>query len=557
MSKKLPMVWMNVTTSANWSRPPVGIVRVEQALCAGLADLFGAERFRRCVWLDGEFVEWVPGVAEADPISTELMDVIFPKSASFDLARMFVSRAFKLYGKNQTAGRSNKNQEVAISVTKVQPLHPRPGDILISVGLDWDSPASSQFFEISKKRGLRIITCCYDLIPVLFPQYCVGEVAKRFKEYFMQLTWGSSAVLCISEQTRQDYKKLCSDLGAPVRETVIIPLGDNVPGETGNVSREVSTLAAEPFIIFVSTIERRKNHEVLYRAYHLLCRSGYREKLPKLVFVGMPGWGVGDLLKDIELDPETKGLIVQLNHVSDAELNHLYKKALFCVYPSLYEGWGLPVGEALALGKAVIASAQGSLPEVGGDLVRYVPPWHAQAWADAIMELVMSPEKITLMEKNVVDRYSPRLWKDTAIVVKQLVDNITSNPNRSIKLYPGYDMSTLCGYHDGASIVSNGESGILLFGPHRSLAQGNYAVSIIGKVGDENKSNLDIEFVFSGGECALFTSSVTQKDLTRVRKKLIEFQITIDEPVVDYEIRCLVGAGAIIQLDLVEINNID
>ena len=72
----------------------------------------------------------------------------------------------------------------------------------------------------------------------------------------------------------------------------------------------------------------------------------------------MPGWGVGDLLKDIELDPLTKGMIVQLNHVNDAELLRLYESSMFCVFPSLYEGWGLPVGEALSLGKAVLCSIE-------------------------------------------------------------------------------------------------------------------------------------------------------------------------------------------------------
>ena len=102
----------------------------------------------------------------------------------------------------------------------------------------------------------------------------------------------------------------------------------------------VQAATKQPFILFVSTIERRKNHEVLYRAYHLLARQGTIESLPKLVFVGMPGWGVGDLLKEIELDPLTRGMIIQLHHVSDGELSYLYKKALFCVFPSLYEGVG-------------------------------------------------------------------------------------------------------------------------------------------------------------------------------------------------------------------------
>ena len=72
-------------------------------------------------------------------------------------------------------------------------------------------------------------------------------------------------------------------------------------------------------------------------------------------------------MKDIELDPLTRGLIIQLNHVTDGELSHLYKKAPFCCVPVVIRRLGPPVGEALAMGKAVIASGEGSLPEVGGD----------------------------------------------------------------------------------------------------------------------------------------------------------------------------------------------
>jgi glycosyltransferase involved in cell wall biosynthesis len=424
-SKKVPTVWMNVTTSANWTRPPVGIVRVEQALCEELGKLLGITRFKQCVWVDGEFSEWIPTSTEEDERHAKAVDIIFPNSKSFDLSRKFLARALGTFERKSINKSSASSNLLEISVPLDTLINTRPvyGDIIISVGLDWDQPYTSAFFDLSNKHGLKIITCCYDLIPVLFPQYCVGDVASRFKEYFNMLTWGSAAVLCISKQTQNDYLALCSQLGAPERPTCILPLGDNVPSGNGDISPAIEAVLAEPFILFVSTIERRKNHEVLYRAYHLLCQLGHKHLLPKLVFVGMPGWGVGDLLKDIELDPLTQGLIIQLNHVNDGELGELYKKALFCVYPSLYEGWGLPVGEALAVGKAVLASNQGSLPEVGGNLVKYLDPWNSKSWADAILEWVTSPSAIQQMERKVVEQYEVRSWAAAAKSVEQLIDS--------------------------------------------------------------------------------------------------------------------------------------
>ncbi|MET3119258.1 glycosyltransferase involved in cell wall biosynthesis [Undibacterium sp. GrIS 1.8] len=500
-----PTIWFNVTTSANWTRPPVGIVRVEMALCDELNKIYGDIRFKRCAWIDGQFIEYIsPKIGQTEEVEVAL-DAILPDSASFDLARLFLAKALSQFKIKE----ADQHISLSIPTQKSSKHKPVAGDILISIGLDWDQPYSQHFYQLQKENGIRVVTCCYDLIPVLFPQYCVGEVARRFKEYFTQLSWGSEAVLCISEQTKRDYISLCSELGAPARQTCVIPLGDNVPSELGAISKQVLDIVEEPYILFVSTIERRKNHEVLYRAYHLLAKAGHYKILPKLVFVGMPGWGVGDLLKDIELDPLTHGFILQLNHVNDAELNQLYKRALFCVYPSLYEGWGLPVGEALALGKVVISSNYGSLPEVGGDLVKYVDPWNPQAWADAILNLLENPLLISEIELGVKQKYLVRKWSQTAKVVSNLIDELVANPKKEWLWLPGYDMSTQAGIHVGGSIVASGEHGFLLYGPHRALPKGSYDVSIFGQTGHGNGDGTVLDVVAEHGGCVLGESLIT------------------------------------------------
>jgi glycosyltransferase involved in cell wall biosynthesis len=437
-------------------------------------------------------------------------------------------------------------------------MRPSAGDILISIGLDWDQSYTSHFYHLSRKRGVKVISCCYDLIPVLFPQYCVGDVASRFKDYFSILTWGSSAVLCISEQTKKDLLNLWSEIGSPERKTCVIPLGDNVPSGTGNMSKLTQSVITENFILFVSTIERRKNHEILYKAYHLLVRMGYAQQLPKLVFVGMPGWGVGDLLKDIELDPLVQGLIIQLNHVSDAELLELYQHALFCVYPSLYEGWGLPVGEALSLGKVVLSSDQGSLPEVGGNLVKYVPAWNPQAWADAIWELVSNPNILNSLATKVKDSYVTRKWSDTAKVVSELVTELL-NESQSYEqtLYPGYDFSTQCGLHVGSRLESTGESGFLMFGPFISLNPGKYHLDIVGCVKSyADNAVITFDVVSNAGKhCyAITRSNITSSTHTLDEDlSLLSIDIDLDKLVTDMEIRCIVSNKLEICLNLIKI----
>jgi glycosyltransferase involved in cell wall biosynthesis len=551
-----PRVWMNVTTSVAWTRPPVGIVRVETEMAAALAAALGPERFRRCIWVDGQFVSWT-GKREAgarDRVD-RAVDSLLPNLPSLSQARQLLGQALRAHA----VEREGPDDHLAIELPTRSDNLSRPvrGDFLVSIGLDWDGAYTAHFHELQRDRGVRIITCCYDLIPVLFPHYCVGDVAAKFKNYFATMTWGSEAVLCISDNTRRDYETLCREMGAPARETAVIPLGDQVSAAPGEApGDEVERLLASPYILFVSTIERRKNHEVLYRAYRLLRERRPALALPKLVFVGMPGWGVGDLLKDIELDPLTKGLIVQLNHVSDADLAHLYRHAFFCAYPSLYEGWGLPVAEALTAGKLVLASDKGSLPEVGGDLVTYLDPWSPQAWADEIERLVDDPAEVRRREARVQREYVPRHWSDAADIVVGLIERLKARPRpRSEVLYPGYDLSTQAGVHVGPSLRSVGKTGFLMFGPYRSISPGRYRCELAYGVLSPGAGTMVVELVAGVDMDALWRADV-KWDARSPRADLVyRFEVDVPVYIAEYELRVMVDES-IVQLDRIELQQL-
>lgn len=454
--RRTPKIWLNVTTSSRWRRPAVGVVRLEVMLAEELPKLLPADRFGLCVWEGDRFVPWLatdcppptarpasPGRGEeliyaALPLREAVVAII---QGSLSLLprplRPPVSRGLRrvrtfMEGMLAAARRFRSPPHIALPRQATNDERCEigclgRGDVLISAGLDWDPTYSRAFGTLRYRHGVSLLTCCYDLIPLLFPQYVVSDVAAKFAGYFIDLAEASATILCISCRSEQDLRAFLERTGARPVPTRVIPLGDNVPGSLGEVSREIEELAGERFILFVSTIERRKNHEVLYRAYHLLCRNGSAASLPQLVFVGMPGWGVTDLLKDIELDPLTQGRIRFLDRASDRELALLYGKALFCVYPSLYEGWGLPVGEALAMGKPVLASACGSLPEVGGDLVRYLDPWNAREWADAIHEWSTNDRLLADVAANIRAHYTPRTWTKSAEAVIAVIDDIVAS----------------------------------------------------------------------------------------------------------------------------------
>src|SRR5690606_22141953 len=144
------------------------------------------------------------------------------------------------------------------------------------------------------------------------------------------------------------------------------------------------------------TLEIRKNHEVLYRAVLDLLARG-REP-PLLVFAGMRGWRVDDLLQTLEHDPRVRNRIRIVAHASDADIDALYRSCLFTAFPSHYEGWGLPVAESLAYGKFCIASSAGSIPEVGGELTALLSPHDVRAWADALWHYASDSHTLQVRE---------------------------------------------------------------------------------------------------------------------------------------------------------------
>lgn len=583
MSRATPTVWMNVTTSSNWQRPAVGVVRVEKELTQGLESLFGATNFKRCVWSHDRFVDLelyaakYPAKAAPVPVSAAApvveqsahVPLMFPllprKAALVSLAQAALSltparlrpgvnrllMSAKVRAKRYLHNRAGGHAYIAPA--QVEANQPRgssglpgaefkAGDILLSVGLDWDYPYWRSFAALRKTYGVKVVTCCYDLIPVLYPQYCVSDVARRFTGYFIDVAEGSDLTLCISRQSEKDLKALLSSVGGVQVPTHIFPLGDNVQTVAGEPSQAVAQLVQEPYILFVSTIERRKNHEVLYRAYHLLCAQGFKDKLPKLVFVGMPGWGVSELLMDMQLDPLVQGKIVQLNHVSDSDLSHLYQHAQFFVFPSLYEGWGLPVGEALAMGKAVLCSDRGSLPEVGGNLVKYVDPWSPHAWAEAILTLSTDKGALASIEADVQAHYSIRTWQDACHSVKGALDQLIAQPFR-MQLLAGYDMRTEVGLPNGPWIKGLGKPGMLMAGPGRSVPAGRYRLEVWGHVTGAG-THVKYEVVSAAGSANHVVHEVNTEATSKVTTEIVAtFDVSFETHAHAVEIRGVLQSG--------------
>jgi hypothetical protein len=122
----------------------------------------------------------------------------------------------------------------------------------------------------------------------------------------------------------------------------------------------------------VGTIEPRKNHTVLYYAYKLAKTRSIM--LPRVVIVGRRGWGSDDIVRILTEDPDVKDDFVLLLNTSDDELSWLYGHCLFTIFPSFYEGWGIPIGESVARGVPCLCSDSSSMVEIAEGHVAHFAP---------------------------------------------------------------------------------------------------------------------------------------------------------------------------------------
>ena len=227
-------------------------------------------------------------------------------------------------------------------------------------------------------------------------------------------------VLVNSEATKRDLLRVGAELGRGLdpADVAVIRLDADfrTPGLAPLPDRALETwgLAGEPFVVLVSTVEGRKGHAAAFDAWAALIARHGAGAVPRLVCVGKRGWLSGPAYRRLEDDPVLAGRVSMLEAVADAELALLYRACLFTLYPSLYEGWGLPITEALCYGKPVIASDTSSLPEAGGEFAVYVEPGSVPALTVAAERMIFDVPYRDGTAARIRAGFRPRRWSDLA-----------------------------------------------------------------------------------------------------------------------------------------------
>lgn len=221
----------------------------------------------------------------------------------------------------------------------------------------------------------------------------------------------AAAVLTGSEATKRDLVELC-DISP--EKIIVTPYGADAayrPMDRNEARRAVGRRlnVPVPYILSVGVLQPRKNLPRLVRAYNRIAASVPQ----RLVLVGKEGWAGEELREAVAESPPGREPLFT-GYVADADLPALYAGADLFVYPSLYEGFGLPPLEAMACGTAVLTSSTSALPEVVGDAGRTVDPLDEQALAEEMRSLLRDPHLRRELGERGIRRAAGFTWEATA-----------------------------------------------------------------------------------------------------------------------------------------------
>jgi len=258
----------------------------------------------------------------------------------------------------------------------------------------------------------RTVVTVHDLTPFLFPD-TFGSQRARYKQLVVRrAVAGAHRVIADSDATRDD---LINVLGVDPERVVTVHLaadeGWRPLTDPGTPAIHARLRLHGDYVLSVGTFEPRKNLARLIEAYGMARRRGIRAPL---VLVGPTGWKADA----VGADPARHGIedhVVRTGFVSHDELRALYGRASAFVYPSLYEGFGLPVLEAMACGAPVIASSTSAVSEVAGGAAAMIDPLDAGSIADAIEQVLGDGARRTDLRTRGLARAGEFSWADTAL----------------------------------------------------------------------------------------------------------------------------------------------
>lgn len=261
-------------------------------------------------------------------------------------------------------------------------------------------------------KSVKVMTI-HDLTFIKYPNY-VNSIVKTYTNRVKQCLKWSDLIITFSENSKADINYL---LGVDQSRIFVTQQASRYPGQylSLELAEQLQTSIAydfsNPYLLFVSTIEPRKNINSLISAFNYL-KSKHKID-HHLIMIGQKGWNYESIFKNIENSPWQEQ-IHHLGYLSDQQVALFYSQADVFVYPSYYEGFGLPILEAMTLGSPVVTSNSSSLPEVAGDAALLINPDDFMELAEAILRVISDTKLRQKLIQKGKERAKLFSWKKTA-----------------------------------------------------------------------------------------------------------------------------------------------
>jgi glycosyltransferase involved in cell wall biosynthesis len=260
--------------------------------------------------------------------------------------------------------------------------------------------------------GVPVVLTIHDVSYEVHPEWYPYRRDWLRRYFYRRSAIAAARVLTVSAFSASE---IASAYGVPRSWITVTPLGVHPTFGAGdpNLARDLPANVTEPFLLHVGDLHERRNLPMLVDALLAARRHVGALAALSLVVVGLDR-GVSEGLCEMARDAGTPEAVVALGVVDEGRLHALYRGATALVYPSLYEGFGLPLIEAMASGTPVIASREASMPEVLGDAGLLLDPYDSASWRDAIIRIVNDESLRDDLRARGLARAATYTWQRTA-----------------------------------------------------------------------------------------------------------------------------------------------
>jgi hypothetical protein len=258
----------------------------------------------------------------------------------------------------------------------------------------------------------RVMLMVHDLIPSFAPHYVTWDDDSAA----IRTIQICDLLIVNSDATRRDVAAFADSHGLPVPNVLKLPMASALrdlqplrPIQLGQAA-----VTEGHFVLCVGTVTIRKNQQLLLDVWEQLLAARSKADLPALIIVGRRGWLYGETMSRLERTPAFEGIVHYISDASDENIAWLYEHCAFTVFPSLYEGWGLPVSESLDFGKVCLTSDRTSLPEAGEGLAELLDPTDRGLWCERVLHYWTNLQSRTERENLILSGHNRVTARDAA-----------------------------------------------------------------------------------------------------------------------------------------------